>query len=65
MCLIKDKTKSNREIAKLVGVSEKCVRTTRKIMISMAPQRNQQDSYLWYSVHFAVVKFSQTKISTS
>ncbi|RNA39595.1 hypothetical protein BpHYR1_051150, partial [Brachionus plicatilis] len=28
--LLKDKTKSNREIAKLVGVSEKCVRTTRK-----------------------------------
>ncbi|RMZ93929.1 hypothetical protein BpHYR1_006486 [Brachionus plicatilis] len=28
--LIKDKTKSNREIAKLLGVSEKCVRTTRK-----------------------------------
>ncbi|RNA20721.1 hypothetical protein BpHYR1_017426 [Brachionus plicatilis] len=28
--LLKEKTKSNREIAKLVGVSEKCVRTTRK-----------------------------------
>ena len=25
-----DKNKSNREMAKLVGVSEKCVRTTRK-----------------------------------
>ncbi|RNA36668.1 hypothetical protein BpHYR1_010655 [Brachionus plicatilis] len=28
--LLEDKTKSNREIAKLVGESEKCVRTTRK-----------------------------------
>ena len=28
--LLKDQTRSNVEIAKLVGVSEKCVRTTRK-----------------------------------
>ncbi|RNA20818.1 transposable element Tc1 transposase [Brachionus plicatilis] len=28
--LLKDKTKNKKEIAKLLGVSEKCVRTTRK-----------------------------------
>ena len=28
--LLKDKTKSSREIAKLVELSEKCMRTTRK-----------------------------------
>ena len=30
IALIKEGTKSNREIARLIGVSEKCVRTTKQ-----------------------------------